>query len=71
MSHKKKKKDGGIQLIAVGSTLRKLSVKVGTPVVQALGEELRPVQLGVSSSGGCEAAARDGHDFDFKIKIMI
>ena len=27
------------------------------PVVQALGEELKPVQLGVSTSGGCEAAA--------------
>ena len=27
------------------------------PVVQTLGEELRPVQLGVSTSGGCEAAA--------------
>ena len=28
------------------------------PIVQTLGEELRPVQLGVSTSGGCEAAAR-------------
>ena len=27
------------------------------PVAQALREELRPVQLGVSTSGGCEAAA--------------
>ena len=27
------------------------------PIVQALGEELRPVQLGVSTRGGCEAAA--------------
>ena len=35
-----------------------MSVKVGSrPVVWALGEELRPVQLGVSTSGGCEAAA--------------
>ena len=50
--------DGGIRPIAVGSSLRRLSVKVGSrPIVQALGEELRPVQLGVSTSGGCEAAA--------------
>ena len=38
--------------------IRRLSVKVGSrPIVQALGEELRPVQLGVSNSGGCEATA--------------
>ena len=30
---------------------------VSKPVVRALGEELRQVQLGVSTSGGCEAAA--------------
>ena len=35
-----------------------MSVKVcSRPVVQALVEELRPVQLGVSTRGGCEAAA--------------
>ena len=50
-------KDGGIRPIAVVSTFRRLSVKVGSrPVVQALGKELRPVQLGVSTSGGCKAA---------------
>ena len=53
-----RKKDGGIRPIAVGSTFRRLSVKVGSrPVVWAPGEELRPVQLRVSTSGGCEAAA--------------
>ena len=53
-----RKKDDGIRPIAVGSTIRRLSVKVGSrPVVRALREELRPVQLGVSTSGGCEAAA--------------
>ena len=47
-----------IRPIAVGSSLRRLAVKVGSrPIVQALGEELRPVQLGVSTRGGCEAAA--------------
>ena len=51
-----RKKDGGIRPIAVGSTFRRLSVKVGSrPVVRALGEELRPNQLGVSTRGGCEA----------------
>ena len=37
---------------------RRLSVKVGSrPVVRALGEELRPVQMEVLTSGGCEASA--------------
>ena len=52
-----RKKDGGIRPIAVGSSLRRLSVKMGSrPIVQALGEELRPVQLGVSTSRGCPDA---------------
>ena len=52
------KKDGGIRPIAVGSTLRRLATKVGArSVMSRLGEELRPVQLGVSTNGGCEAAA--------------
>ena len=51
-------KKGGIRLIAEGNTFRRLSVKVDSlPVIRALGEKLRPVQLGVSTSGGCEAAA--------------
>ena len=42
----------------LGSTIRRLSDKVGSrPVVQALEEELRPVQLGVATSGGMQAAA--------------
>ena len=72
-----RKKDGGFRPIAVGSSLRRLSVKVGSrPIVQALGEELRPVQLGVSTSGGCEAAAhaarryaRDCHHRRVLLKI--
>ena len=46
------------------------------PVVRALGEELRPVQLGVSTSGGCEAAGhaarryvRDCHHRRVLLKI--
>ena len=39
-----RKKDGGIQPIAVGSTIRRLPIKVGSrPVVLALEGELRPV----------------------------
>ena len=52
-----RKKDGGIRPIAVGNTIRRLSVKVGSKiVVRALGEELRPVQLGVSTIEGWDAA---------------
>ena len=52
------KKDGGIRPIAVGSTIRRVSVKVGSrTVVRALVEELRQVQLEVSTNGGCETAA--------------
>ena len=52
-----RKKDGGIRPIAVGSTIRRLSIKVGSrPVVRTLREEVRLVHLGVSTSGGCVAA---------------
>ncbi|PXF39673.1 hypothetical protein BWQ96_10627 [Gracilariopsis chorda] len=51
------KKDGGVRPIAVGNTLRRLAVKVGSrPMAASLGESLRPIQLGVSTRGGCEAA---------------
>lgn len=51
------KKDGGVRPIAVGSTLRRLATKVGAwPLSSGIGETLRPVQVGVSSKGGCEAA---------------
>lgn len=47
------KKDGGIRPIAVGNTLRRLATKVGARNrLQTLGEELRPVQLGVFTIGG-------------------
>ena len=51
------KKGGGIRPIAVGNTIRRLAAKVGLrPLTEALGEELRPVQLGFGTPGGCEAA---------------
>ena len=47
-----RKKDGGIRPIAVGNTLRRLSVKVGSrPIVQAIVEELRPVLGGLNKWG--------------------
>ena len=52
------KKDGGIRPIAVGCTLRRLATKVGArPLSSEIGDHLRPVQLGFSTKGGCEAAA--------------
>ena len=52
------KKDGGIRPIAVGNALRRLAAKVGAcPLSHSLGSELRPVQLGYSTKGGCESAA--------------
>ena len=52
------KKDGGIRPIAVGNTFRRLATKVGAWLSSAeVGESLRPIQLGYSSKGGCEAAA--------------
>ena len=52
-----KKKDEGIRPIAVGNTLRRLAAKVGLQLLsEALGKELRPVQLGFGTLGGCEAA---------------
>lgn len=51
------KKDGGIRPVAVGNTFRRLATKIGArSIMAALGNDLRPVQLGVSTQGGCEAA---------------
>ena len=51
------KRDGGIRLIAVGYTLRRLAVKCGnTFVIKRRSEELKPIQVGVGVSGGAEAA---------------
>ena len=58
------KKDNGIRPIAVGNTLRRLATKVGAfPLTPALGEELRPVQLGFATRGGCEAAVHAARRF--------
>ena len=58
------KKDGGIRPIAVGNTLRRLATKMGAETVAGnLGRELQPVQLGVSTRGGCEAAAHGARNY--------
>ena len=52
------KPDGGIRPIAIGSTYRTLATKVALrPLSGELGTQLRPVQLGYGTPGGCEAAA--------------
>ena len=45
-------------LLLWGNTLRGFAVKVGSkPISVSIWESLRPVQLGYSTKGGCEAAA--------------
>ena len=52
-----RKTDGGIRPIAVGSVYRRLATKVALkPLAAELGKQLRPVQLGYGTPGGCEAA---------------
>ena len=52
-----RKKDGGLRPIAVGSVYRRIAGKVAaTAVSAAIGAQLRPVQLGVATRNGCEAA---------------
>lgn len=52
-----RKKDGGLRPIAAGLTLRRLVGKIACKVVgESVGEYLRPVQIGVNTRGGCEAA---------------
>lgn len=51
------KKSGGLRPIAVGSTYRRLAAKLACKFVRnESGEYLRPTQIGVNTSGGCEAA---------------
>ena len=64
-----RKKDGGIRPIAVGSTYRRLATKVGLkPLSAQLGQELRPVQLGYGTPGGCEAAVHATRHFAAHLK---
>ena len=52
-----RKKDGGLRPIAVGSVFRRLAGRIGAKhLSDSLSAELRPVQLGVGTPLGCEAA---------------
>jgi len=52
-----RKKDGGVRPIAIGTVYRRLVCKlVARRASAAVAEELRPVQLGVGTQLGCEAA---------------
>jgi len=58
------KKSGGIRPIAVGFTLRRLVSKcANTHAVSRLAAFFRPVQLGVGTPGGCEAAVHSARRF--------
>ncbi|XP_029655915.1 uncharacterized protein LOC115229755 [Octopus sinensis] len=58
------KKEGGIRPIAVGCFYRRLASKVACrQATKLLGSELRPIQLGVGVSGGCEAAVHATRQF--------
>ena len=58
------KKDGGVRPIAAGNVLRRLAAKVGArPSSARLGSELRPIQLGFSTRGGCEAAVHAARSY--------
>ena len=51
------KKDGGLRPIAVGSTYRRLATKLTCKYVRdETGDNIRPIQIGVCTKGGCEAA---------------
>ena len=69
------KKDGGIRPIAVGTTLRRLTTKVGfKPLSRQLGTLLRPNQLGYASKGGREAAAHAARHYlnsNLKNKVFL
>ena len=59
-----RKKDGGIRPIAVGSAFRRLPARIAARAAsELLGLELRPVQLGVGTQQGCEAAVHEVREF--------
>ena len=51
------KKSGGIRPIAIGYTLRRIAAKCANNyAITALNDKLLPLQLGLGTPGGCEAA---------------
>ena len=59
-----KKKDGGLRPIAIGSVYRRLASRIAARhLASVIGPELRPVQLGVGTPLGCEAAVHATREF--------
>ena len=59
-----RKKDGGLRPIAVGSVYRRLPARIAARfAANLLGPQLRPVQLGVGTPLGCEAAVHAVREF--------
>ena len=59
-----RKRDGGLRPIAVGSIYRRLPARIAARfAATVLGPELRPIQLGVGTPLGCEAAVHAARSF--------
>ena len=59
-----RKKDGGLRPIAVGSVYRRLPCRIAARhAADLLGPEFRPVQLGVGTRLGCEAAVHAAREY--------
>ena len=60
----RKKKTGDVRQIAIGYTWRRLAAKCANAyALSAVGERLLPVQVGVGTPGGCEAAVHASRRF--------
>ena len=63
-----RKKDGGLRPIAVGSVYRRLPCRIAAHhVADLLAPEFRPIQLGVGTRLGCEAAVHAAREFMSKV----
>ena len=59
-----RKKDGGLRPIAIGSVYRRLASRLAAHhLTSVIGPELRPVQMGVGTPLGCEAAVHATREF--------
>ena len=59
-----KKKDGGIRPIAIGHVFRRITSKIASRhAIKTLAPSFRPVQLGVGTQGGAEAAVHATREY--------
>ena len=64
-----RKKDGGLRPIAVGSVYRRLASRIAAHHgAGLLAPDFRPIQLGVGTRQGCEAAVHAAREFTSKAK---